>query len=177
MGIFDFLKIHKVKKQQVKSDIKMFECDKSIYQWDSAAKEYCNQYNKTFKELTDKDQEIIWDYAGNHIAFFITWIIQNNFMSSLHADEINDIEAVKNEKMSGTDFLMNNCDGVLSREDLSDDILEFVDLYYDAHYLKDYCECMENELHRTVLRIGFSWEDYNDFRHVIDKAYTNYKDK
>lgn len=126
-------------------------------------------------ELTDEDQEIIWDYAANHIAFFITWIIQNNFISSLHVNEKKDIDAVKNEKMKGKDFLMNNCDGVLLREDLSDEILEFVDLYYDTNYFDDYCDCMENELHRTVLGVEFSWKDYNIFKLVIDKAYANYK--
>ncbi|MFV0344254.1 MAG: hypothetical protein ACK5JH_15430 [Anaerocolumna sp.] len=82
---------------------------------------------------------------------------------------------IKNEKIKGIDFLMNNCDGVLSREDLSDEIIDFVDSYYNAHYLDDYCNCMENKLNRTVLGIGFSWEDYNIFKHVIDKAYMDYK--
>lgn len=95
----------------------------------------------------------------------------------MHADEKEDIEAIKNEKMKGVDFLMNNCDGVLSREDLSDEILEFIDLYYDAHYVNDYCVFMEKQLHRTVLGSAFLWEDYNNFKHVIDKAYTNYKEE
>lgn len=176
MGLFDIFKKDNNKKHKVKKEtLKKFEYDKSKYQWDSAAKEYCNQFHKTFEELTDNDEEIIWEYAGNHIAFFITWIIQNNYISSMHADEKDDIEAIKNEKMNGSDFLMNNCDGVLSREDLSDEILEFVDLYYDSHYLDDYCVCMEDRLHKNVLGIGFSWEDYNNFKYVIDKAYINYK--
>lgn len=175
MGLFDIFKKDKTKNQQVKRDLKKFECDKSKYQWDSAAKEYCSKFSKKYEDLTEKDKKIIWGYAGNHIAFFITWIIQNNYISSMHADEKDDIEAVKNEKLNGTDFLMNNCDGVLSREDLSDEILEFVDSYYDEHYLNDYCICMEDRLHRTVLGTGFSWEDYNNFKYVIDNAYTNYK--
>lgn len=73
----------------------------------------------------------------------------------MHADEKEDIEAIKNEKMKGVDFLMNNCDGVLSREDLSDEILEFIDLYYDAHYVNDYCVFMEKQLRRTVLGSAF----------------------
>jgi len=177
MGLFDIFKKEKVKKQQVKREITKFKYDKSKYQWDSAAKEYYNQFGITYEDLIDKDKELIWDYAGNHIAFFMTWIIQNNYLSSLHADEKEDIEAVKNENMKGNDFLMNNCDGVLSREDLSDEILEFVDLYYDTHYLNDYCACMETQLHRTILGIGFSWEDYNCFKNVIDEAYKRYKEE
>lgn len=59
MGLFDVLKKDKVKKQQVKRDIAKFECDKSKYQLDSAAKEYGNQSGKEVEDLTDKDKELI----------------------------------------------------------------------------------------------------------------------
>lgn len=43
----------------MKRGITKFECDKSKYQWDSAAKEYGNQSGKEVEDLTDKDKELI----------------------------------------------------------------------------------------------------------------------
>ena len=46
--------------------------DKAEWQYDSAMKEYCEATGKQQAELTSADQDTIWEYAGNHIAFFLT---------------------------------------------------------------------------------------------------------
>lgn len=154
-----------------------FDSDQAEYQWDTALEKYCEEFNRSPEELTDEDEKIVWEYAGNHLAFFLTWIIQNDFIGELHEElgDEDDIEAVKREELRGIDFLMNNCDNMMTREDFSDEILDFVDAYYEENYMSDYSDFMEDKLDKPVLGTAFSWEDYNAFKPVLDNAYKSYQ--
>lgn len=177
MGIFNLFKKVSTDGSHATNTVKPFAGDKAKYQWDSSAKEYCRQFNKSIEELELVDYNIIDEYSGNHIAFFLTWIIQNGFYDLVDTPkEIAEaIEAVNSERMTGIDFLMHYCDGVLSREDLDPGIYEFVDMYYEPDYLNDYTRFVENGLHKKALGIRFSWEEYDRFKHIIDNAYAKYK--
>ena len=175
MGIFDLFKKAKTNGGRPAKTVKPFEWDKAKYQWDSSAEEYCRQFNKTMDELEADDYDVIDEYAANHIAFFLTWIIQNGFYTTDAPEDILEAaEAVKHETMTGTAFLTQYCDGVLNREDLSPEIRGFADFYYDPDYLNDYTSFVENDLRKTVPGIGFTWEEYHQFRHVMDHAYKMY---
>ena len=50
----------------------------------------------------------------------------------------------------------------------------FADFYYDPDYLNAYTSFVENDLQKTVPGIGFSWEEYHQFQHIIDSAYKMY---
>ena len=81
--------------------------DKAEWQYDSARESYCEKFNKNPNLLTDEDEEIIWGFAGNHIAFFITWLIRHDFLGDLHYEddfEGNDLEAVKKQEKTGMDI-------------------------------------------------------------------------
>lgn len=80
---------------------KRFSADKAQWQWDSAMEIYCEQTGKNPDDLTEQDGDIIWEYSGNHIAHFLTWIIKNDLLSDMHDDVPEDIEAVKAETMTG----------------------------------------------------------------------------
>lgn len=156
---------------------KQFDYDKVEWQWDTACKIYCKQCNKNIAELSDEDESIIWQYSANHLAFFLTWLIDNDLLSIDHDDNQLDIIAVKNKTMTGYEFLMQNMDGVLTRDDLSSEIIEFVDEFYDE-YLgnKGYSGYMEDRLKRCVLGVEFNWEDYEKIKEdVIDIAYQKFQ--
>lgn len=167
----DILRI--IAKQEKKR--KPFDFDKAKYQWDSAAQEYCYQFNKSIEELKDDDYRIIREYCGNHIAFFLTWVIQNGFYNPPEKFKAisEAAEEVKSESMTGTEFLIQCCDGVLLRKDLKPEIHGFADFYYQD-YLNDYTDFVEKKLHKRALGIGFSWEEYHQFQHIIDLAYKMY---
>ena len=147
--------------------------DKAEWQYDSAQQYYCEQTGKKPEELDDQDTDIIWEYAGNHIAFFITWLLRHDLLGDLHNEddhEAADIEAVKKQEKTGMDIFSKYCDMVFTDEDVSDLVMDFVKSYYDKQYLKDYGEYMGDK----VLSTGFSWDDYLGFEPVIDRAFEKF---
>lgn len=174
MGIFG---IFKKKTEEQKPQ---FSHDKVEWQWESALEEYCNrngvkEEELNLDELEEEVETTIWEYAGNHIAFFMIWLIQNDFFNTEFYEE--ELELIKDEKIGGVDFLMNYCDGVIARDLMKDEILNFVDDYYerDNRYFEDYCTFME-EINEVVLGTRFSWELYHRFALVLDRAYRAYQD-
>lgn len=153
-----------------------FDFDKAKWQYDSAAEIYCRESGKALEELTGEDSAVIWEYSANHIAFFLTWLIDNDMLGKLHTEHIADIELVKSRRMTGFEYLSRNCDMVLAREDLSRKIVKFADFfYYDYCGENGYCGYMESKLHKVVLGTRFSWEDYDAVRRdVIDAAYDKF---
>ncbi|WP_310601533.1 DUF7832 domain-containing protein [Anaerosporobacter sp.] len=168
-----------IKKQEHNNENernKKFEYDKSEWYWDSASERFCEEQNKTQEELTDEDNARIWEYAGNHIAFFVTWLIENDFYFGDGEDFFKeDLKLVKERKMTGKEFLTDNCDEVLSRGDICEEVLEFVDRYYIDKYMADYSDFVEEKIKKSVYGIAFSWEDYDGVRKVIDDAYREHK--
>jgi hypothetical protein len=145
--------------------------DKAEWQYDTAKQSYCEKMNKTPNELTAEDEEIIWDYAGNHIAFFITWLIRHDHMGELHHEdelEEQDLEAVKNQQKTGMDILRKYCDMCFTDEDFSEEVSFFVPHYYDNDYMNDYCRIIGDS---KVLKTAFSWDDYLALEPVIDEAF------
>lgn len=67
--------------------IHRFDFDKAKWTWDPAAAEYCRIHGKTLEELTEYDNDKIYDYAGNNIAYFLTWIIKNDLYSEYFQQE------------------------------------------------------------------------------------------
>lgn len=49
---------------------KIFNSDKADYHWESAVDEYRKMYKREMSDLDETEENIIWEYAGNHIAFF-----------------------------------------------------------------------------------------------------------
>ncbi len=170
MGILGLFK----KKDKEKEHV--FVHDKAEYQWESAVEEYCALHGIAeeeldFDELDEETETVIWEFAGNHIAFFLIWLIQNDFYKAEEIDE-EGLRLIKEERIGGVDFLMNYCDGVLPSIFMKDEILDFVDEYYEGNgYFRDYCKFIEEEMRETVLRVRFSWEMYHQFAPVIDNAY------
>ena len=148
--------------------------DKAEWQYDSARESYCEKYNKNPDSLTDEDEKTIWEFVGNHMAFFITWLIRHDLLGDLHHEddvEENDLAAVKKQEKTGMDRLSKYCDMAFTDEDVCDEAAPFVEEYYNSSYLKDYCNCIGDE---KVLSTTFSWEDYFKVEPVLDQAYKEY---
>ena len=148
MGILGLFKKKERKKEHA------FMHDKAEYQWESALEEYCALHGIAEEEL--------------------------NFDDFFKVEEVDEegCSLIREEKINGVDFLMNYCDGVLPSILMKDEILDFVDEYYEGQgYFRDYCGFIEKEMGETVLRVRFSWEMYHQFAPVIDNAYKAYKHK
>ena len=148
--------------------------DKAEWQYDSALKEYLARTGKEKAELTEEDESIIWKCAGNHIAFFLTWLIRRDLIGDMHLEEANekaDLEAVKNQQKTGMDIFEKYCDMSFTDEDVAEDVLGFVQDYYDKRFLDDYCSCISQD---KILQTTFNWSEYLRVEPLIDDAYEDY---
>lgn len=180
MSFFDRFRKKKKIDSEIKSDYtdeERYCCfDKAEYQFEKAMSNYRRESGNPVA-LSDDDFDTIYLYAGNHIGFFLTWIIKNHFEGEIHRDDAEGLEAVRNEKMTGTEFLMNYCDGKFLGEDVSDEIFGFVNEYYRKQYLSDYADFVLNVLNDLPLEFIGTWEEYHEFESVIDRAYEDYKNR
>lgn len=149
--------------------------DKADYYFEDAMRSYCELYGKKESDLTDADREEIMKYAGNHIGFFIAWVIRRDRLGSMHRSNPNAMaaaEKVKTGEMPGIDFLMEYCDGRLLPEDMSDETVSFAVKIYDD-YFRIYGEFVINELYDLPFEFIGTWEDYLAFEPTLDRLYKN----
>lgn len=174
MKVFDLV-AKAFKKKEAKDP---FTKDKAEWQYHSCLEEYCKLKNKNENEITEEEQELIWECSGLLISYFLTWLINNDFINKENASvSEDDLNAVKERKIKTTNFFGRELDYTLTKEDISDDILGFVDDYYNSGFYKDYGEYMENVSGKNVFCCEFSWDDYDNIEKIIENAYKNYKNK
>ncbi len=153
-----------------------FELDKAEWQYDTAMNYYCKETGKTPDDLTQEDTDIIWERACNHLSVFLTWATMKGYCGKVHLDE--EPEAVRllvDRKITGTDFFIKYCDCKLLREDFSETILPFVDAYYESKYLDEYTEATWNKLQKEPLTFSFSWESFEVYAKMLDRAHRHWK--
>ena len=156
----------------------------SEYNWDIAEANYCVQHNKEHNELNDEDEDKIWKYCCCEISFYMAWLLEKNFLTDFLIQELvgNDtIKLVKNRQKTPEILLI---DGKLSDEDVKEEILPFLD-----YCLNDGFESIDNfynkisekntkvftdkygELERKRFSYIFNWEDYDEFKKLLNKEY------
>jgi hypothetical protein len=114
--------------------------------------------------------------GGTHIGMFITWVINNNLESDLHKTEsIESIGKVKAREMTGTDFLIKECDEKFWEDDLSAEGLEFAKNYYVSNsYYGDY-EAALVTTEPTLYHVQDTWENYDKLSMYIDSAFRKWR--
>ena len=146
--------------------------DKVDYYWEKAREAYCQTEAKGGDALTEDDELEITRRAGNHIGFFLTWVIRKGFEGELHQELPEVLEEVKAGKLLGADFFLQYCDGKFWDEDLCPELLPFAEEYYGSgQYWKDYVDWVLNDLCDLPLEFVGSWEDYLRFEPVLDQAH------
>ncbi len=144
---------------------------------------YCKAEDRVIEEIlaqmkAEKSGEVestglelrLRECAGNHIVYFVVWLIEHN----LYIADI-DLEKVKNREVGGYSFLVDNCSGKFTRGNLDVRVYGFVDKYYNKKFKLDYKDFVEMVLGEEVYGVTFSWEEYDQFKGLIDIAYENYK--
>ena len=84
--------------------------------------------------------------------------------------EQKDIEAVKKQEKTGMDILRQYCDMRFTKEDVAEQIIVFVEDYYEKDYVDDYSDYMG----KKVLATDFSWDDYLAFEPILNSAFNCY---
>jgi len=132
-----------------------------------------------------------WHYGGNypeglpnenggtHIGMFLAWAILHDLIGDLHLEHsVEALAAVRERRMTGRDFLFNQCDERFWEEDLSDLGNAFARDYYDSKaegcFLDDYEEALAGDL-PTLYDVEDTWVNYDKLGPMIDRRFEDWK--
>jgi hypothetical protein len=131
--------------------------------YDDASWHFNGQFPKTSpKEL-----------GGTHIALLLKWCFLKGWAGRLHQDENPaDVEALKQDKKSATEFLFQWCDGKFTDEDLIEPGNAFISQYYgkDGPYLGDYAK----NFGELMYVAPESAHDFKAFSAMVEARYKSY---
>ncbi len=124
----------------------------------------------------DFPNELAAEAGGTHIGMFIAWVIDNNLEGELHqTDSIESVAKVKSRKMTGTEFLIKECDEKFREDDLNSEGLEFSKYYYESNtYYGDY-EAALVTAEPTLYHVQDTWENYDKLSAYIDSAFKKWR--
>lgn len=111
--------------------------------------------------------------AATHMGMLMAWAIEKDLIGSFHRENsAEDIEKIKQRKITGRDFVINICDEKLADEDFNDLGNRFLKDYYDKEYLDDYFAAVdpEDKVENPYL-IENSWGNYDKLKPVLDKKF------
>ncbi|MBO7554378.1 MAG: hypothetical protein J6T41_00190 [Neisseriaceae bacterium] len=148
--------------------------DRADWHWEDTEKLYRQKHHIT-SDLTDEMEDEIWKLAGNHIGLFLQWIIENHFEGKDNNQEL--CEQVRNGKITGTEYFIEDCDCKFWECDVCEEILPFVQYYYEKNdfYLNDYVDCCTNDEDKPLYHGVIS--DINDYallRQKINQAFEEF---
>ena len=114
--------------------------------------------------------------GGVHIGMFLSWIINNDLISDEHINESSEsLALVKQRKMTGAEFLIEECDEKFWETDLNNEGLAFAQAYYETDdYFEDY-EAALSSNEPTLYHVKDSWSNYQKLAPLITSAFKNWK--
>ena len=126
--------------------MKEFVADKAKWQFETVVEEYCSWKKKNRDELSEEEINEIWYFAGMHILYFLTWIIKKDFLDDEEYSDCKEmLEGIKKDKIPSSEFL-ELIDYTITRDDLKDEIKDFIDNYYEnGKYFDDYFKIVNTE--------------------------------
>lgn len=134
------------------------------------------------KVLSNEEKEYIHRILDEHMEMIVNTISRNVENPSYTADAVQSVAEklmmnvkecamVRNGQLTGTEFFMRYCDGKLWNGDIREDILPFVNEYFNGSYLDDYCDCCIDETEKPIYEVISDKADYEKLREKIDAAY------
>lgn len=115
--------------------------------------------------------------GGTHIGMFLAWAIIHHLEGDLHREDSQPaLAAVRERRMTGCEFLFQECDEKFWEEDLNDEGNAFAASYYDAEdgYLSDYERVLSEGLD-TLYHVADTWENYDKLSPVIDSRFAAWR--
>mgnify|MGYP000479592391 CR=1 FL=1 len=104
-----------------------FPIDRADYFFDHALVFYCEENNIPSEKLSKSDMLEISKRAAFHLSIFVAWLAKHDFLNP-KSDGFNleDAQKLKNETITGTDYLFKHLDEKLYSSDISDTLLPFI---------------------------------------------------
>lgn len=156
---------------------------KGKYVWDDAAAEYLRKTGKkSLDELTDTDNDRIYDFSMMPVVYYFHWLLKKGFMSESFYEIVGNgrAEDCVNGYVSPVE-LLSEIDYALTEDDLLPGILPFTESYfepkhyslYGSNFLYDYWDEIENgDLFYYV--VDFDWSVCKKLSENIERAYTKW---
>lgn len=161
--------------------------------FEPAQVQYCKQTGKSEEDLTEADEDIIWEHAYAQITYLLAWIAEHDFYAPQEGDSafLEEIIAdVKARKKSPSFYIAEN-DGTLFKANIKPEAIGFVkeymnnSEYVNGHevakpgdiigaYYPEVEAFAKEHLNAEMFGFPFRWEDYDCFKENIDKAYEKY---
>lgn len=117
--------------------------------------------------------------AHIHTGMFITWLIDNNLLDNDFVEECEEqIEKVKQRKLTGSQFYESCMDGVFSIDEVSELGNAFALRYLDSKtgkYIDDYSEVCSDDL-PTLYHLEDTWDNYGKIKKVIEYRYKQWEE-
>ncbi len=150
-----------------------FPIDRADYFFDQALVFYCEENNIPSEKLSQSDMLEISKRAAFHLSIFVAWLAKHDFLNP-QSDGFNleDAQKLKNETITGTDYLFKHLDKKLYSTDISDILLPFISDFYE-----DYMDFCYTVLVDDVARTEFDWKIYHLVEDDIDEMFTSYKEQ
>lgn len=147
-----------------------FPIDRSDYFFDHALVFYCEENNIHSEKLSQSDMQEISKRAAFHLSIFVAWLAKHDFLNP-QSDGFNleDAQKLKNEKITGTDYLFKHLDEKLYSNDVSDILLPFISDFYE-----DYMDFCYTVLVDDVARTEFDWKIYHLVEDDINEMFSQY---
>ena len=102
-----------------------------------ATKYYCKKYGKSANEITDEDENIIWDWAYDEISYILAWIFENGYYNPEETEEDLAELAGKIAKREAIPSDYMNFDASFFEGNVKDEALDFVNEYLsNSEYIK-----------------------------------------
>lgn len=112
--------------------------------------------------------------ARTHMGFVIRWAAENKLLSNLLTSNFpNEINALKNNKITSSEFIEKCCDDKLTNDDFSEEGNLFLSHYYDDHYMDDYVDTSSDDL-PTIYHEPDNNEKYQIVKEIINIRYKNW---
>lgn len=131
----------------------------------------------------DFPDDIPDENGGTHIGIFLAWAIMNNLEGELHKEEsVEALENVRERRITGRDFLFDECDEKFWDVDLNDLGNAFAKEYYgDASesgaYFTDYINVLCEGDDQKFYYVEDSWENYDKLESVISQRFDEWKSR
>lgn len=117
--------------------------------------------------------------GGIHIGLFLAWAIHRGLQGEFHdAESATTLEAVRQRRMTGREFLFQECDEKFGAEQLNHEGNQFAHSYYapDGGYMADYYATLGKGL-PSLYHVADTWANFDLLALVIDKRYQTWKTK
>ena len=147
-----------------------FPIDRADYFFDHALVFYCEENDIPSEKLSQSDMLEISKRAAFHLSIFVAWLAKHDFLNP-QSDGFNleDAQKLKNEMITGTDYLSKHLDEKLYSTDISDILLPFISDFYE-----DYMDFCYTVLVDDVAKTEFDWKIYHLVEDDINEMFSQY---